>query len=278
MGSTYIHGTEPEEQRRLSTLNDLINDGSLQRLDLRGGERVLDVGSGLGQLSRRMARAVGPGGRVVGVERSDEQRAEAEKLAAAAGEDGRVEFRRGEADRLPLRDDEWGTFDVVHARFLLEHVPDPAAVVTSMVRAARPGGRIVLEDDDHEMLRAWPEPPGLVRAWQAYMKVFRGLGCDPIVGRRLVELLHGAGARPCRNDWLFFGCCAGEDRFGMFVRNLAGVLESAAKDLTAPGLLGPGELDEVLRALEEWGKRPDAALWYARAWAEGVRRSEATAT
>ena len=55
-GGRYLHGSEPEEQRRLSLLNDLLNEGSLRALDLRGDEKILDVGSGLGQLSRAMAR------------------------------------------------------------------------------------------------------------------------------------------------------------------------------------------------------------------------------
>src|SRR3982074_237656 len=67
--SSYIHGTAEEEQRRLSTLNDLINEASLRELALRGGESILDVGSGLGQFTRAMARVAGTGARVLGIER-----------------------------------------------------------------------------------------------------------------------------------------------------------------------------------------------------------------
>ena len=64
----YIHGTTPAEQQRLSLLNDLINQASLRELGLSGGERFLDIGSGLAQFTRTVARAVGPAGRVVGIE------------------------------------------------------------------------------------------------------------------------------------------------------------------------------------------------------------------
>ena len=175
MSSPYLHGTDPEEQRRLSRLNDLLNQESLRMLDLRGDERILDVGSGLGQLSRAMARAAGPGAVVVGVERSLDQLREAVRQAHEDGEDALVEFRNGDATALPLTVDEWGTFDVVHTRFVLEHVPDPAAVVRAMVRAALPGGRIILEDDDHAVLRLWPEPEGFQRLWQAYIEAFAKL-------------------------------------------------------------------------------------------------------
>src|SRR5690242_8219687 len=126
-------------------MNRLLNENSLRELALRGDERVLDVGSGLGQLSRAIARQAGQRGRVIAIERSPEQLAVAAELAKQDGEERLVEFREGPAERLPLQDDEWGTFDVAHTRFLLEHVPDPLAVVRQMVQAVRPGGRIVLE-------------------------------------------------------------------------------------------------------------------------------------
>src|SRR5207245_212960 len=120
-GSRYLHGTEPLEQRRLSRLNELINRASLRELALRGGERILEVGSGLGQFARAMARAAGPAGHVLGVERSRRQIAGAARTARAAGEAGLAEWRRGDALDLPLRRGEWGRVDVAHARFLLEH-------------------------------------------------------------------------------------------------------------------------------------------------------------
>src|SRR6267142_1603077 len=144
--SHYVHGTSPDEQRRLSRLNQLLNDSSLAALELKVGDRVLDVGSGLGQLSRRMAQVVGPRGRVLGIEQNRDQIAEAERQATLQGEAGRVEFRQGDAQSLPLAEGEWGSFDVAHARFVLEHVPDPERVVAGMLRAVRSGGRLVVED------------------------------------------------------------------------------------------------------------------------------------
>jgi SAM-dependent methyltransferase len=267
----YIHGTAPEEQRRLSLLNELMNEGSLRELDLRGGERVLDLGAGLGQLTRAMARAAGPAGRVVGIERSPEQIAEALRQARTAGEEGLADLRRGDALDPPLRPDEWGSFDVAHARFVLEHLPDPLEVVRLMLRAVRPGGRIVLEDDDHDVLRMWPEPTGLRAVWEAYMRTYDRSGNDPIVGRRLVELLHRAGARPRRNTWIFFGGCAGHPSFGALVENLAGILSGAREAILPAGPLDPAAFDAALGALRAWAARPDAALWFAICWAEGTR-------
>lgn len=267
--SEYIHGTDPEEQARLSLLNDLLNVGSLRELNLQGGERILDVGSGLGQLSRAMARAAGV--RVVGIERSAEQIAEAERQAAVAGESALVEFRQGEASHFPLRDDEWGMFDVAHTRFLLEHLREPLPVVQAMVRAVRPGGRIVLEDDDHDLLRLWPEPLGFDELWQAYQQSYEHLGNDPVIGRRLVSLLVEAGAASVRNTFIFFGSCTGEPHFPLYVENLIGVINGARGTVIEAGLLDAARFDAAIAALHEWSQGATATIWYAMSWAEGRR-------
>ena len=269
--STYIHGTSEDEQRRLSRMNDvLLNRASLRELALRGDERVLDLGSGLGQFSRAMARAL-PRGGVVGIERSDAQLAKARQLAADDGEASLVEFRQGDALALELATDEWGSFDVVHTRFLLEHLPDPLQVVKTMLRALKPGGRIVLADDDHDVLRLWPEPPGFSDLWRAYMRTYDRIGNDPLVGRRLVQLLHEAGAQPLRNSWIFFGGCAGMPEFDVLAANMRGVVETARESIVAMKLYDEALFDVTMREAEAWSKRPDAALWFAMSWAEGVK-------
>jgi ubiquinone/menaquinone biosynthesis C-methylase UbiE len=169
----YIHGSKPKEQRRLSNLNGLLNQACLRELALIGGEAVLDLGSGLGQFTRDMARVAGPRGRVIGIERDKRQIVEARRQAREAREVDLVEWRHGDVLELPLKKSEWRQFDVVHARFLLEHVSQPEQVVRQMVRVVRRGGRIALADDDHQVLRLWPEPPGFVELWHALHSRFR---------------------------------------------------------------------------------------------------------
>src|SRR5262245_13231923 len=100
--SQYIHGTTRQQQSRLSLLNDLLKSRSSEAIGLVGGERILDVGSGLGQLTRAMARAAGQ--TVIGIERSEHQIAEARRQAALEGEESLAEFRQGDALHLPLKD------------------------------------------------------------------------------------------------------------------------------------------------------------------------------
>jgi ubiquinone/menaquinone biosynthesis C-methylase UbiE len=267
----YIHGTHAEEQLRLSRLNNLMNAASLREMGLAGGESILDVGSGLGQLTRAMARIVGPSGRVVGVEKNVEQFQEALRLAKEAEEDKLVEWRQGDALSLPLQDEEWGSFDVAHTRFLLEHVNNPLGVVKAMVRAVRSGGRIILEDDDHDVLRLWPEPPGFWTLWYSYMRSYDKLGNDPYIGRRLVSLLHQSGAAPKRNNWIFFGSCTGNPTFDLLVDNILEILRGAREAILSAGNLEDSDFESGIKAIGAWRSRPDAAIWFSVCWAEGVR-------
>ncbi len=271
--SQYVHGTSPDEQRRLTRLNELMNEGSLRELAPRPGEKMLDLGAGLGQLTRAIARATGQ--RVVAIERSEDQIREALAQARDANETHLLDLRQGDVFDLPLTPQEWGSFDAAHTRFLLEHVPDPLAVVKTMLHAVRPGGRVVLEDDDHELLRLWPEPPGLMAVWQAYMRTYDRAGNDPIIGRRLVQLLHAAGAQTRRNTWIFFGCCAGHPDFGDFVRNIAHILDGAREPIAAVGI-SSAQIDDCLATLDTWRARPDAAIWFSISWAEGTRPASST--
>jgi SAM-dependent methyltransferase len=182
-----------------------------------------------------------------------------------------VEFRKGDAESLELKKEEWGSFNLAHARFILEHVRQPEKVVEGMTRAVRSGGKVVLEDDDHELMRLYPSPAGYSELWQAYMRSYDRLGNDPFIGRRLISILHEAGLKNIRNDAVFFGDSAGSPTFQAYARNLVGILKGARELILKEALLDEKGFDAAIQNIEEWSQRPDAALWYTINWAEGTK-------
>src|SRR5215831_11304091 len=223
--TNYLHGTSVREQARLSKLNLSLNGLSLRELELTAGTRVIDFGCGLGQLTRDIARAVMPGGTVVAFDVSSDQLTRARALAEEAGEEDLVEYRQVDVGKPPYAAGERGTFDLAHARFMVEHVRDPLELVREMVSAVRPGGRIVIEDNDHDALRFWPEPWGFGQLWSSYILVIARNQNDPFVGRRIPALLRSAGATPSRLSGIFYGGAGNTPTMAAAVENVIGLFE-----------------------------------------------------
>jgi SAM-dependent methyltransferase len=268
--SKYIHGSEPEEQRRLTLMNELINARCLQLLHIEGAEKILDVGSGLGQFSIEMGKAASKGS-CLGIER-DLKQLELSQQNLKKSDVPNVEFRQGEVENMPLIESEWGQFDLAHARFILEHLSNPGDAINAMVKAVKPGGRVVLEDDDHLSFVLYPEPHGFSTLWSAYMRSYDRLGNDPYIGRRLVALLYDHGLREINNNVVFFGDCAGSATFLAYIDNLIGILNSARKVITEGQLIRTEIFEEAMIHLKKWSQLPYAALWYTIYWAEGMKK------
>ena len=265
--SHYIHGSDPAEQGRLSRLNDLINARCFPKLKLEGGFRILDVGSGLGQLTYRMSEAVGSDGFCLGIERDTNQLSVARKNHVAPN----LEFRQGDALDLPLTSRELESFDFTHARFLLEHLSDPAKAVSEMVKSLKPGGRIFLADDDHQSLTLFPEPIGFQALWSAYMASYVEVGNDPFIGRKLTKLLVDQGIGNVRNDVVFFGDCVGTETFPLFVDNLIGIISTSHDVMITSKLISDREYQSAIQSIRDWSSLPHAAIWYTICVAEGIR-------
>jgi len=264
--SSYIHGINPDEQQRLFILNEILNQRCLEKIKIKPGERILDVGSGLGLMTALFAGLAGPEGYCLGIERSPEQLQKSGTLFRQG-----LSFREGDALRLPLTPDEVESFDLVHARFILEHLPEPQKAIREMKRALKPGGRIFLADDDHQAMILFPEPEGFQQLWTAYTDSFVEVGNDPFIGRKLPFLLMSAGFTDVKNDTAFFGDVAGTPTFGMFVKNLTEVISTARNVMMENNLIPQAAYDSAMASLSAWAKLPHATALYPLCLATGTK-------
>lgn len=172
--------------RLASHFDPATQDWLVRVAPLSEGDAALEFGFGAGRMLNWFAGRVGPTGRVLGI---DTELGHARDLA-----DG-VVVRSGDVHDAP---DEPGSFDLVYARLLLEHLPDPLAALRQMARWARPGAIVAIEDLDCRDVRAAdPDHPDA----PAFNAVIRGVQdalieagtVDPNLGARLSALMTEAG-------------------------------------------------------------------------------------
>ena len=138
----------------------------LAAIGLRAGASVIDLGCGPRGILDLASRLVGPTGRVVGVD-AVPRRVLTAKLNAIAEGWPAVEVVLGDATATGFPD---ATFDLVHARFLAQQC-DPARLVAEMIRLARPGGVIALQELGRSPWEVEPEPAG----WPELAAVVHGM-------------------------------------------------------------------------------------------------------
>jgi SAM-dependent methyltransferase len=180
-----------EGRERLRVLARALHPTTAALLDRVGvppGARCLDVGCGGGEVTLELARRAGPAGEALGIDIDETKLALARAEAEAQGASN-VRYEKRDVLAEPLR----AEFDLVHARFLVSHLPDAAAAVARLAGAARPGGAVVLQDVDFGGCFCYP-PSEAYDAWCAvYVRTGLARGGDPLVGRALPALLLAAG-------------------------------------------------------------------------------------
>lgn len=250
---TYIHGTEPREQERLAALNRMTNTAFVRDLDVPAGARVLEVGSGLGLLAVEVASAA-DGVHVVGVEQSADQ-------IAAAATSPRVTYRQGDAHTIDFPD---ATFDLVYARYLLEHVSKPEVVLSEMRRVVRTGGRVAVCENDISLIRFDPPCPAFDRASDLFLRYQATLGGDGVIGRRLYRLFRAAGLNQIERSVQPEVHWHGSPGFAAWVQNIIGNLESARRGIDE------AQLNQAVAELTDLIQREDASSVFVWNRARGV--------
>jgi SAM-dependent methyltransferase len=160
-----------------------------EQLALDDGQRLLDVGCGLGEAALALAEDLGDDGEVVGVDVSAEMIRVARAKARTAR--CRVRFAVGDACALVEPDD---AFDVVRSERMLQWLADPVAAVAEMARVMRPGGRISLIDTDWSTFAIDVGDDDLAKRVRKTMRAERSRPSN--IGRRLRDLVSVAGFAP----------------------------------------------------------------------------------
>lgn len=235
---SYVFGHSERELERLARqarLVDPITRRIFLQAGIASGMRVLDVGSGAGDVAFIAADLVGQSGEVIGTDRSAGAVATARARADALGLKN-VSFREG--DPAEMNFDK--PFDAALGRYVLEFQPDPSAMLRKISRHVRPGGLIVFHEPDAVTESSFPPAPTHDRSWALFVEALRGTGANPRMGLHLYRAFTEAGLPPPaqRLEAIVAGGPMAED----YLRSAADILASVAGDVERLGLATAAEL------------------------------------
>jgi SAM-dependent methyltransferase len=242
-----------DDRARLHAAEELLDEGTIRVLDRFGvssGWRCLEVGAGGGSIASWLAA------RDAEVVATDVDT----RFLQASG----IEARTHDVVRDSLETD---AYDLVHARLVLEHLPERDIVLDKLVSALRPGGWLVIEDVDY--VSAIPVSDLGARehahTQQVRLDAFGRTGIDPYYGRRLPERLRKAGLHDVGNEaraWVMEGGSPGARWFQLSLAHLR-------PRLVGSNLLTDAEVDRMLELFGDpnwaalsplivaaWGQRP----------------------
>jgi SAM-dependent methyltransferase len=250
----YVLGHSARELERLgkqARLIDPITRRFFEGAGIAHGMRVLDVGSGAGDVAFLAAELVGSDGEVVGADRSAAALAKARQRAADRSLRN-VTFREGDPAEMPFE----RPFDAVVGRYILMFQSDPAAMVRKLARLVRPGGVIVFHEPDWDGVRSVPASPTYDRCSRWIVETLRRSGHATHMGKQLHSTFVAAGlpAPTMRLDALIAGGPNNADP----LRLLADIVDTLLPEMERLGVVtaaevGPESLFE--RMIAEAGQR-----------------------
>lgn len=215
---------------------------------LRPGISVLDIGCGTGAIAAGVAKAVGPLGHVVGVDRDEAL------LELARKEHGAIpnlRFEYGDATALSFR----AQFDIVTAARTLQWIGEPVLAVSKMKQAAKPNGMLVILDYSHARNEWKPDPPREFRQfYQAFLAWRQANRWNNEMADRLPELFRSAGLVAIESRVQDEIVERGEPGFAERTALWSEVIENLSEQLTKAGLCTELQLQEAHERYDLWRK------------------------
>jgi ubiquinone/menaquinone biosynthesis C-methylase UbiE len=267
----YLLGDSPAEIRHLVEQAEVYAPEAIELFDLIGvaaGATAIDVGCGVLGVLHLLAERVGAEGRVVGLDRQARMVELGQNLAEQHGL--AVEFIQADATASGLPD---RSFDLVHGRTLLLNVRNPQEIVAEMVRVAKLGGVVAVQEPDAGAWNCDPPHPAFDILRTAILSAYRRTGKDFSIGRRIARMLRDAGLEDVRVRATARVTQSGE-YYQTFLLTIAGLVRDV---IVQAGELTADEFDAYTASLRAHLEAPHTitcqpVIWQAwgRATAAGI--------
>ncbi len=224
---SYAFSDTENEKKRLEEQSRIIGATTRRVFENAGiapGMKVLDIGSGAGDVAIILSKMVGPGGSVVGVDKNPEMVEAAEKRVRELNYDN-ITFIAGDAAALELDED----FDALVGRAVLMYIPQPEELLRALLKHVRPGGVVAFQEVDFTIRPvAIPMLPLYQQAWDWLYATIEKSGAEMQMGFKLLETYIKAGLpEPAMHLDAFVGGASspGIDWFVSTIRSLIPTME-----------------------------------------------------
>jgi ubiquinone/menaquinone biosynthesis C-methylase UbiE len=219
---------------------------------VRPGAEVLSVGCGPGVILDAVT-AMDSSIRATGIDISADR---VQQAVRRNHENARVKFTCGDAHAMEFQSN---SFDLVYCRMLLQYLREKEEAVAEMTRVCKPGGTVLLQDLDGQLLWHYPEDPGVQSTAEKVVAALSATGFDPFVGRKLFWLAQKAGLTNLGVQVECYHLIAGEID-PRLLKQWELKLEIARPQL-ARALGGESQANEQSRAFLEYLRRPDTLTY-----------------
>jgi SAM-dependent methyltransferase len=266
----YLHGFTPEEQQRLYHQARFMEQRVHEGLPFARCRRLLEIGCGVGAQTEILLRRF-PNLHVTGLDASEANLERARVfLTSTPCADGRFDLHLGNAADLEFKGE---SFDGAFLCWILEHVADPARVLSEVRRVLRPGAPVAVTEVQNMSFFVDPYSPNILAYWLAFNDHQFELGGDPFVGAKLGNLLQAVGFRDIRTDvvTLHLDNRAPVERAEM-IEFWTDLLLSGAPGLLEAGKVEQSVVDGMKAELRAVSRDPNAVFYYsfvratARSW------------
>ncbi len=257
----YLHGFSSEEQERLRQQARFAEFTVYQDINLSKVRNLLEVGCGVGAQSEIIMRRF-PNLKLTGIDLNTAQLEEAKRhLATIPWAINRYEIQEMNAAHLDLPENK---FDGGFLCWILEHVPNPAQVLSEVRRVLQPGSTVYVTEVLNSSFLLDPYSPNVWKYWQAFNDYQIDMGGDPFVGAKLGNLLMKVGFSDIQTKvktWHLDNRAPGKRK--EFIDYWKDLLLSASDQLIAEKRVDQETVDLAEKELNLVSKDPDAVFYYS---------------
>ncbi len=266
--TAYVLHTGDAAEARLEIVDRVHGrhtEAFLLRAGLGSGMAVAEFGCGVGLVTERISRIVGPLGRVTALDASLDQTIAARRRLTARMV-ANVDYVVADAMNSGLKAD---TYEFVYCRFLLMHLPQPELALQEMKRVLKPGGVLAVEDGDFSSPFSWPSCPSFEKAFRLYVAAGAVYGNDFLIGQRLYGMVSALSMDQLEIETVQPACTNPDE-----CELVAATLEECRGTLVDSALASPDEIENTARAVRRCANLQDSVFGMARMTQVSGRKPE----